>query len=100
MADLKDSPLTNDLPAPEACTINLQTRVVIPMIKVIIGMTFVILSIALSDPWSVGGMLIMGFLGAYLLLDTAFNFIPDSDVVILINNRSGSSKKIIYLLHF
>ena len=95
MADLEDMPLTNDSPDPQARTINLQTGVVISMIKVIIGMSFVILSIAFSDNWSVGGWLIMGFLGAYLLIDTAFNFIPESDVVILINNRSGSIKKMI-----
>ncbi len=95
MADLEDMPLTNDSPDPQARTINLQTGVVISMIKVIIGMSFVILSIAFSDNWSVGGWLIMGFLGAYLLIDTAFNFIPESDIVILIYNRSGSIKKMI-----
>ena len=101
MADPEDTPLTNDSSTPSAHTFNIQTGVAITVGKAVIGLSFVILSAAFSD-FNRGGFLIMGFLGAYLLVDSALSCIPDSDVVILINNRFGSIKNnyIIFFLHY
>ena len=83
----------NDSTTPPAHTFNMQTGVAIILGKALLGFVFIILSAALSaaDDFNVNEYMIMGFLGAYLLVDSALNFIPDS-VVILINNRFGSIK--------
>ena len=76
------------------------SSVAITLGKALLGFVFIILSAAFSDDFNVGGYLIMGFLGAYLLVDSALYFIPDSDFVLMINNRFGSIKNNYIMFYF
>ncbi len=99
MVDPEDTPLTNDSSTPPEHTFNIQT-VAITLGKVLLGLVFIICSADFSDDFTIGGYLIMGFLGAYLLIDSALDFIPESDVDILINNRFGSIKNNYFIFFY